>query len=45
MPSIAPLQHYAAFDHEGWVVGVVVLASKLYSAYYTVGYPIRCWLM
>ena len=38
--SLNRLQHYAAFDREGWVVGVAVTASQHYTANKSVGhYP------
>ena len=37
--SILSLQHYDVFDVEGWVVGVVVRASRYYTANQSVGQP------
>ena len=39
--SLLSLQHYAAFDHEGWVVGEAVSANMLCLVNKLVGIPCR----
>ena len=35
---LVPLQHYDAFDREGWVVGEAVIANQCYRANKSAGH-------